>query len=98
MVVIKDMQMPKCCIHCPVFDGEYGLCNMTGEQETGMAAEERPDNCPLVPVVTCKDCKYWNRKEEYCKKLSSTMGYLEDECYLVCTDPDFFCADGQRGE
>ena len=51
-----------------------------------------------VNIITCKYCKYWNRKEGYCKHLSTKMGYLEDECYLVCTDADFFCADGKRKE
>ena len=53
MIAIKEMKMPKCCMYCPLFDGEYGTCNIIGETKAD-ATEERAKNCPLVEIVTCK--------------------------------------------
>jgi hypothetical protein len=54
------------------------------------------DDCPLVEIGTCKDCKYWDKDEEYCKHLSNENGWLEDEDYRVNTESDFYCADFER--
>ena len=53
MIAIKGKNMPKCCMYCPLFDGEYGTCNIIGETKA-YATEERAKNCPLVEIVTCK--------------------------------------------
>lgn len=47
MIQIKDMEMPESCSSCPLFDGEYGVCNIIGEPKVDMT-EERAKNCPLV--------------------------------------------------
>ena len=83
MVAIKGMKMPKNCIECLLFDDEYGDCNVMGETKADMT-EERAGNCPLVEIVTCKDCKN-ECTEKNGEKFSETR-------------PDFFCADGERGE
>ena len=48
------------------------------------------DDCPLVEIVTCKDCKYWNKETEYCKH------WTEDAYYTVHTGADFYCEDARR--
>ena len=108
MVAIKGMEMQTDCKKCPFMatDGTDELRSpmmcvalWATKHEIKHCVEGKIlDDCPLVEVVTCKDCKYWNKKEEYCKQLSSTMGWVEDECYTVCTGADFFCADGERKE
>ena len=40
-------------------------------------------------IVTCKDCKYWNKKTELCKHWS------EDVYYTVHTGADFYCEDAK---
>ena len=40
-----------------------------------------------VPVVRCKDCKYWNTNNYY-----HSCGLLN----IVVNNGDFFCADGER--
>lgn len=59
MIAIKGMKMPENCMECPLFDGEYGDCNIIGKTKAD-ATEERAENCPLVEIVTCKDCKHNN--------------------------------------
>ena len=58
-VMIAGMDMPKCCIDCPIYDNEFGQCNLipgscfynktTGE-EMYDPFEERHKNCPLSEV------------------------------------------------
>ena len=50
-------------------------------------------NCPLVEkpqeVVRCKDCKHYDKDE------NSWLGTCLENG--VCSVPDWFCADGERG-
>ena len=92
MIAVKDMQMPKCCIHCQVFDGEYGICNIIGDEPEADLAKGRPEDCPLVEIITCKNCKHrWKIKDDY--------GY-EGRTFCECTDQvvddDGFCSKGER--
>ena len=57
-------------------------------------SEIKPQN---LEIVTCKDCKYWNKKTEYCKHWSDAMGRTEDAYYTVHTGADFYCEDA-KGE
>ena len=43
-----------------------------------------------VPVVRCRECKYWKRYDEY--------GGDVGDCKLwdIVFEDDFFCADGER--
>ena len=97
------MEIPQRCEECKFClrqrangYGSFGKCLLQKNKRVNCLAWNRDDNCPLVEVITCKDCKHWNKKEEYCKYLSNTMGWAEDECYMVCTGADFFCEDGER--
>lgn len=54
-------------------------------------------------VVTCSECKHWNRNEE--GNLCCTKDADEDESFpglyfgfISYHRPDFFCADGERRE
>lgn len=69
MVAIKDMEMPKCCFGnnpCPLANGETGTCNKLEFQEDCDTTEERPSNCPLVEIGTCKDCKHRDPEDKKC--------------------------------
>lgn len=46
-----------------------------------------------IPVVRCKDCKYWNDKTGLCKKHSSPIVGA-----LYGTDADDYCSEGKRKE
>ena len=64
MVAIKDMEMPKNCVECEFchYDEDYGRydCVLTFEswskEENPYKTQKHP-NCPLVEIITCKDCK-----------------------------------------
>ena len=91
MLVIKGNEMPKSCMGCPLFDGEYGTCNVIGETKVDMT-EERAKNCPLVEIVICKDCKHLFHIEDVPKVL--VCG--KHNCQQV--SKNFYCADGERRE
>ena len=92
MIAVKGMKMPENCMECPLFDGEYGDCNIIGETRVDMA-EERAGNCPLVEIVTCKDCRHCFIDEDGC-------GYHceKSDTERVPTCADFYCADGEKRE
>ena len=52
--------------------------------------DKRASNCPLV---SCKDCEYWNKETECCKHW---IGRTEDAYYTVHTGADFYCEDGGK--
>ena len=82
-----------CCMNCDmfrVFDGEIRpQCAITETYIDDYLVDKRAPNCPLG-IVTCKDCKYWNKKTELCKH------WTEDAYYTVCTGADFYCEDARR--
>ena len=52
-VIIKNMDMPKCCNDCFAlneYDGDYPVCIITQEQRgySFEKREKRMDRCPLV--------------------------------------------------
>lgn len=47
-VLIKGMEIPDTCLHCPFADGEYGWCDV--DNSIGMHNDERPTDCPLVAL------------------------------------------------
>ena len=101
-ILIKGMEMPKSCMDCPFkgFDrakGRGNICTINDSITLHAVLDGidvkfvRMGDCPLVPVVRCKDCKWrkkefgWNGKEYWvCDKLHH--GFTDD----------FYCADGER--
>lgn len=46
-----------------------------------------------VPVVRCKDCKHYKVEDGQCP-----ADYTGDPYYSWTPDPNWFCADGERGQ
>lgn len=92
MVVIKDMKMPSCCANCDMSycldkDGSCG-CFITQGTNFDMY-NSKLANCPLVEIVTCKDCKHWH-DDGIMTTCDKNIGHGFPR--------DYFCADGERGE
>ena len=56
-VLITGMNMPQCCIDCPIYDNEFGLCKRIPNStfygdgtELYDPLEERNKDCPLREV------------------------------------------------
>lgn len=95
MIAIKNMKMPSCCGECPMTYKDYvgyRICPIIGKNiDYGYSDDIHPD-CPLVEIVTCKDCKHWKFDENK----SILCGYCSD--LETETNEDFYCADAERNE
>lgn len=65
MIAIKGMDNPKRCEECKFClrqkandYGSFGECLLQKNKRVNCLVWSRDDNCPLVEVITCKDCKY----------------------------------------
>ena len=95
MVAIKDLEMPNECSVCLLYEGENTHCKggcfipyFFGDSEN-----KKHSDCPLVEIITCKDCKYYRNKDgdEWCTNHS-----IGDNKFLV--REDYHCADAERRE
>jgi hypothetical protein len=101
MIAIKGMEMPKNCSQCNLcVEDKYAdmTCTLLGEEweETDYNENHRDEKCPLVEIVTCKDCKYYRNKGNkysYCTKRLNV-----DSITDRYREPDYFCANGERKE
>lgn len=83
MIAIKGMEMPKGCIGCKIGDSVLN-CPCKGSTLIFDYQDKRHPDCPLVEVVTCKECKYC----------------YENSCDFDGwgVNDDYFCAKGERIE
>lgn len=93
MIAIKEMEMPKSCFQCDFYSGEYG-CRLKFTEECNPSVE-KPDDCPLIEIVTCKDCKH-NAYETKIKGDESIRIFCRKNKTYRCIDG--FCSDGKRRE
>ena len=98
-ILIKGMEMPTNCMDCPFkgFDrakGRGNICTINDSITLHAVLDGldvkfvRMGDCPLVPVVRCKDCRWYIDKEPgmvYC--LMTVGGWVEE---------DWFCKGGER--
>jgi hypothetical protein len=82
MIAIKGIEkIPQTCSDCDLCRGH--ICKITG---TDIIANPK-GNCPLIEIVTCKDCKY-----------NTNMICDIYGIELCCCEDDYYCADGERRE
>lgn len=90
MVAVKDMEMPSCCLwDCPLAREDGGACQLA---DVRTSDKERPIDCPLIEIVTCKDCKYNVKSGK-----NTTMCDLGHRFYMR-DHSTFYCADAERRE
>lgn len=93
MIAIKGMEkLPKNCEDCPLCNEYDYECGINGYDSKTDTAKERMKNCPLVEIVTCKDCKY-NVKNGY-NTTTCDIGHR----FYMRDHNTFYCADGERRE
>jgi len=84
MIAIPNMDKPKECVEC-----FYGLrCKVVPRWLT--ADFTISSDCPLIEIVTCGECKWWNRDYK-----TESKGLCERN---ICgfTEPTDFCSCGER--
>lgn len=93
MIAIKEqstgMTMPKSCSECQFRANDY-VCGLLECAFSCNHFKERNYNCPLVEIITCKDC-------DYCRfELVEGIPYYwcdKDNCP---TSENFYCANAER--
>ena len=88
--------------------GSFGECLLQKDKKVNCLAWSRDDkncliwsrddNCPLVEVVTCKDCKYNAKRDGICLKDDIDYWFDENICTIDgCTVTDnYFCECAER--
>lgn len=49
-VLVKGMEIPKCCCVCPCFNDEYCYCQATDKELGSILIDRRHSDCPLIEV------------------------------------------------
>ena len=91
-MILINTKIPKGCWNCNFcYDNKGYYCsvnhNLLAYSITDIPSE-RPSNCPLMEVVTCKDCSIGKRECSYSGKYCTYTGRI--------TEDDFYCADAER--
>ncbi len=104
MIAILNMKLPPYCGKCPLQDGE--ICYAINENDIGSGLSffdledlrnfciKRRDDCPLIEIVNCGECKYYE-KSEYIKEDMVCKYHIGHTYY---TEADRFCCYGERKE
>ena len=93
MIALKGIKMPQNCSECSFKANDY-VCGLLDCAFSCNHFTERNYNCPLVEIVTCKDCKHWDK--------CSVPRVPDEKEYHYCpmedfnTAEDYFCAYGER--
>ena len=94
MVAVKGIKMPKSCMECDFrksdpFSSEVYCNKLSCNENIIIYEDERLDNCPLVEIITCKDCKYWH-DDGITTTCDKNIGHGFPK--------DHYCADAERRE
>jgi len=78
-IYIPNMEKPKSCWECPFYDPEYTwTCDLFDAY------------CPLIEIVQCKDCKWWDNNDDSNRCTHESGG--------MWAKPNAFCSYGERRE
>lgn len=96
MIAIKGMEMPTDCKKCPLM-GTDGIDKFSPMMCIAIWATTHEikhciggkilDDCPLVEIVTCKDCKHWHN-DGIMTTCDKNIGHGFPS--------DYFCADTEK--
>lgn len=96
MIAIKDMEMPSGCADCNMTtckseDVPWNYVCSINLKDIDFNETDRAEHCPLVEIVTCKDCKYYRNKDddEWC----TTHSFKDNKFWVR---EDYYCADAER--
>ena len=87
MIAMPNMDKPKRCVDCVCNNDDY-MCNAT-HMEIDWQSQQVNEDCPLIEIVRCKDCKYAKYRIE---------GTEYDKCMItqLFVNKSDFCSYGER--
>ena len=83
-VYIPNEDMPEDCYTCFCYETEFNMCSLTGKRLDNIRI--RRDDCPLIDIVECWECKHWDQETHGCDKNISLTPWWEQD----------FCSYGER--
>lgn len=88
MKVYMD-ELPKGCQECPCYDRDFHACCIHWHDldDSLLKSDEeyfKPEDCPLIQIVQCKDCRFSSNNGQYC------------DHHMNPTLQDAFCSAGRR--
>lgn len=97
MVAIKGMKMPGNCIGCLFIkaEGTKFFCSRIMKYIDKNDLESKHNDCPLVDIITCKDCKHWKDSDGVYRR---GIG-AESKCPINSKEVfegNFYCPIGER--
>lgn len=95
MIAIKDMEMPSCCADCNMTtckgeDVPWNYVCSINLKDIDFNETDRAEHCPLVEIVTRKDCE---RCEKNTKEGEKLLWCKRDSCAV---SEDHYCGGGRR--
>ena len=94
-VMIEGMEMPESCRFCtrqPVCSAYLNQHIKDPSSLYSYGQHERPNDCPLVEIITCKDCLEWGISKEY----PDVDGGSYCSVHRTYTGCDYYCANAER--
>ena len=83
MIAVKGMKMPNSCSECNLTTRKtWNFACSINLKDIDCTETKRPKDCPLVEIVTCKDCAYC--KDLWCER---------DSCVV---SEDYYCGGGEK--
>lgn len=90
MIAIKDMEMPKYCWYWNADTRRWTECHIYKSCKHHTSdIEVKPSDCPLVEIITCKDCKH--NGTMHCKSF-----FCDGHQYMSYNHPNFYCGDAEH--
>lgn len=86
MIAIPNIGKPQNCAECPISAlSEFGgfVCKLNRNNDK--------NNCPLIEIVTCGECKHRDPEDKKCDS-----GMPERQGCIFPVDDDYFCKYGER--
>lgn len=93
-MIAIDMEMPKNCAEC-----QFGCITYNNNRKCKISescytviftSKERPSDCPLKEIITCKDCKNYLHIDGH-----DHLDYCDQH---GCVSSNHYCADAERKE
>jgi hypothetical protein len=88
MIAIKNTESPKSCTQCWFSKGAYCIYHDSDWVGDHQANQTKPEWCPIIEIIQCKDCKWYVYSEE-------AFGHV---CYFNSSyrRENDYCSDGER--